>query len=180
MIENYTNAFHRPSKPKGAQLFNSVLCLTKVRENPYNSFHGDPPHWLTVPVRRGNECAGCRISPNEEKESGTKSEGRVWCRRVAADPPARTIFEHEELLRGPRLPSVRGSPARLSHDFNIFRMNFTDGAGRGRYLPRKQMEKGLAGLAVTRPTVSLGSCQRKEGVSNDTINNTRVYAHHVS
>jgi hypothetical protein len=70
--------------------------------------------------------------------------------------------------------------ARLSQDSNICSTNFIDGAGRGRYLPRKQMEKGLAGLPVTRPTVSPDPCQRKEGVSNDTINNTRVYAHRVS
>src|SRR5712691_11905547 len=71
-------------------------------------------------------------------------------------------------------PERSSLSARLSHDSNICSRNFTDGAGRGRYLPRKQREKGLAGLPVTLPTVSPGLCQRQEGASNDTINSTRV------
>src|SRR6266542_3155079 len=56
-------------------------------------------------------------------------------------------------------------PARLSQDSNICSRNFTDGAGRGRYLPHKRMEKGLGDLPVTLPTVSPGPCQRQEGLA---------------
>jgi starvation-inducible DNA-binding protein len=43
------------------------------------------------------------------------------------------------------------SPARLSQDFNIYSRNFTDGAGRLRYLPDERRERGLTKLEGLTP-----------------------------